>query len=221
MWTEIIVMTMASGISLISHPTDHGFYATQDECETAIFKKFQKGELQGKKLERTHHDKTQLIVPISGGEVVRECVELQGYEQISEDTVEKAQADAQRRKELAEALEKAEAEARALENAARALENAERAKHNTLDAMTTRITRSWRRPVTYRGGSEVYLRLSLTSNGELVDVRIIKPSGDVVFDRSALKAVERAAPFDEVQQFDEATFEEAFRSLTVKFRPEN
>lgn len=214
MWTEIIVMTMASGISLISHPTDHGFYATQDECETAIFKKFQRGDLEGKKLERTHHDKTQLIVPMSGGEVVRECVELKGYEQISEDTIEKAQADAQRRKELAEAFEKAEAEARALENA-------ERAKHNTLDAMTTRITRSWRRPVTYQGGREVYLRLSLASNGELVDVRIIKPSGDVVFDRSALNAVERAAPFDEVEQFDEATFEEAFRSLTVKFRPEN
>ena len=90
-----------------------------------------------------------------------------------------------------------------------------------LDAITTRITRAWRRPVAFKGGLEVYLRMSLASNGELVDVRIIKTSGNVLFDRSAVTAVERAAPFDEVKQFDEATFEERFRSLTVKFRPED
>ena len=59
------------------------------------------------------------------------------------------------------------------------------------------------------------------SNGELVDVRIVKTSGDVLFDRSALTAVNRAAPFDEVKRFDAATFEKKFRSLTVKFRPED
>ena len=105
-----------------------------------------------------------------------------------------------------------------------ALSNAlvsEKAAANVLDAMTTRITRAWQRPVAFKGGLDVYLRMSLASNGELVDVRIIKTSGDVLFDRSALTAVNRAAPFDEVQQFDKATFEEKFRSLTVKFRPED
>ena len=68
-------------------------------------------------------------------------------------------------------------------------------------------TQAWRRPVKFKGGLEVYLRMSLASNGELVDVRIVKTSGDVLFDRSAVTAVKRAAPFDEVQQFDEATFE--------------
>jgi colicin import membrane protein len=136
----------------------------------------------------------------------------------------------QKEKALEEAFKQAEAEARALEElkkkeeAELAVLNAlasEKAAANVLDAMTTRITRAWRRPVAFRGGLEVYLRMSLASNGELVDVRIVKTSGDVLFDRSALTAVQRAAPFNEVKQFDAATFEEKFRSLTVKFRPED
>jgi len=145
----------------------------------------------------------------------------------------RAALEAERRekeKALEEAFKQAEAEARALEElkkkeeAELAVLNAlasENAAANVLDAMTTRITRAWRRPVAFKGGLEVYLRMSLASNGELVDVRVVKTSGDVLFDRSALTAVQRAAPFDEVKQFDAATFEEKFRSLTVKFRPED
>ena len=96
----------------------------------------------------------------------------------------------------------------------------ERAIANVVHAMTTRITRAWKRPPAYQGGLEMYLRMALATNGELVDVRVVKSSGDVSFDRAALTAVQRAAPFVEVKQFDAATFEERFRSLTVKFRPE-
>ena len=145
----------------------------------------------------------------------------------------KAAAEAERQKKdkaIEDAFKQAEAEARALEElkkkeeAELALLNAlasEKAAANVLDAMTTRITRAWRRPVAFKGGLDVYLRMALASNGELVDVRVVKSSGDVLFDRSALTAVQRAAPFDEVKQFDAATFEEKFRSLTVKFRPED
>jgi colicin import membrane protein len=134
----------------------------------------------------------------------------------------------QKEKAIEEAFKQAEARAleelKKKEEAELAVLNAlasEKAAANVLDAMTTRITRAWRRPVAFKGGLEVYLRMSLASNGELVDVRVVKTSGDVLFDRSALTAVQRAAPFDEVKQFDAATFEEKFRSLTVKFRPED
>jgi TonB family protein len=92
---------------------------------------------------------------------------------------------------------------------------------NALDAMTTRITRAWRRPSGFQGGLEAFLRMSLASDGQLMDVRIIRTSGDALFDRSALSACEKAAPFDEVKSFNDATFENQFRSLTVKFRPED
>lgn len=160
--------------------------------------------------------------------------EAEAAAQAKKEAAEKqAQQEAERQekeKALEEAFKKAEAEARALEEikkkeeAELAVLNAlasEKAAANVLDAMTTRITRAWRRPVAFKGGLEVYLRMSLASNGELVDVRVVKTSGDVLFDRSAVTAVKRAAPFDEVKQFDASTFEEKFRSLTVKFRPED
>ena len=132
-------------------------------------------------------------------------------------------------KALEEAFKQAEAEARALEelkkneDAELALLNrlaSEKAVSNVLDAMDSRITRSWRRPVGFKGGLEVYLQVGLASNGELVDVRIANSSGDALFDRSALTAVKRAAPFGEVTQFDTTIFEEKFKSLTVRFFPE-
>lgn len=139
-------------------------------------------------------------------------------------------ADKRRKKTIQEAFKDAVAEIRSLEEFAQKKHEAEltllnalaseKAAANVLDAITTRITRAWRRPVAFQSGLEVYLRISLASNGELVDVRIVKTSGDVLFDRSALTAVQRAAPFDEVKQFDATTFEERFRSLTVKFRPD-
>jgi colicin import membrane protein len=144
------------------------------------------------------------------------------------ETLQRSEQRASREKKLERAFKQAEAEAKAIEK--RQVETEvefldslvdERAAMNFLDSMTTRITRAWRRPVAFKGGLETHLRLSLASNGELVDVRIVKTSGDVLFDRSALTAVERAAPFDGVKQFDAATFEEKFRSLTVKFRPED
>ena len=139
-------------------------------------------------------------------------------------------AEAEKARAIEDAFERAQAEARQLEELKNqeaeelAVLNAlasEKAAANVLDAMTTRITRSWRRPMAFKGGLEVYLRMSLASNGELVDVRVVKGSGDVSFDQSALRAVQRAAPFDEVKQFDARTFEEKFRTLTVKFRPED
>ena len=87
--------------------------------------------------------------------------------------------------------------------------------------MTTRITRSWRRPLSFQGGLEVYIRMSLASTGQLVSVHVVESSGDLLFDLSGLRAVQRAAPFDEVKQLDASTFEEKFRTLTVKFRPED
>ena len=134
-----------------------------------------------------------------------------------------------REKALEEAFKQAEAEARALEelkkneDAELALLNrlaSEKAISNVLDAMVSRITRSWRRPLGFKGGLEVYLQVGLESNGELVDVKIANSSGDVLFDRSALTAVQRAAPFGEVTQFDATIFEEKFKSLTVRFFPE-
>ena len=64
-----------------------------------------------------------------------------------------------------------------------------------LDTLTTRIVRAWRRPVAYRGGLEVYLRVELDTTGELTNISLVRSSGDKLFDQSAVSAVKRAGPF--------------------------
>jgi len=118
-------------------------------------------------------------------------------------------------KELAELAAEKEKEQLALLDAMAS----EKAADNLVDAMTVRITRAWRQPVAFKGGLETHVQIALASNGKLADVRVVKSSGDILFDNSVLKAVQRAAPFDEIKRFNAATFEKKFRSITVKFRP--
>lgn len=139
-------------------------------------------------------------------------------------------AEATRQRAIEEALIRAEAESAAIaeqqarEAAELAMLNAGTAKTHVvsvIDAMTTRITHEWRRPVETRSGLEVLLRIALEPGGELKSVRVVKGSGDEIFDRSGVNAVTRAAPFSEVRQLDRNIFEENFRTLIVRFKPED
>lgn len=65
------------------------------------------------------------------------------------------------------------------------------------------------------------LRMSLSPDGSLDNVEVMRPSGNEQFDKSAIDAVNNASPFNEVQQFDASVFEERFKTLTVKCRPED
>lgn len=158
---------------------------------------------------------------------IKEAAERAEAERLKD---EMARREREKQKVIDDAFRQAETEAKALADAQAKEDNevallnalaSEKAAANVLDAMTTRITRAWRRPVSFRAGLEVMLRMSLAPNGELVGVTVIKSSGDALFDRSATAAVQRAAPFNEVTQFSASTFEEKFRTLTVKFRPED
>ena len=65
------------------------------------------------------------------------------------------------------------------------------------------------------------VRLQLVPTGEMVAVNIVQSSGNDVFDRSVLQAVERADRFPELQDLDNAVFERNFRTFTLVFRPED
>ena len=97
----------------------------------------------------------------------------------------------------------------------------EKAATIILDSMGKRIKQFWSRPSSDYSGLEAYIRMSLERSGELADVRIVQSSGDVLFDQSVVRAVQRAAPFDEVKHIDARTFDDKFRKITVQFRPED
>ena len=83
------------------------------------------------------------------------------------------------------------------------------------------ISQNWQIPPSARNGMSAVVRLQLVPTGEMVAVNIVQPSGDDVFDRSVLQAVERADRFPELQDLDNAVFERNFRTFTLVFRPED
>lgn len=83
------------------------------------------------------------------------------------------------------------------------------------------ITRNWSRPPSARNGMEVLLALQLVPTGEVVNVSVVKSSGDLAFDRSALNAVKKAGRFEELQNLPNKVFERDFRRLRILFKPED
>lgn len=65
------------------------------------------------------------------------------------------------------------------------------------------------------------LRIRLIPTGEVVDVEIVRSSGDAAFDRAAETAVRSVGRFHELQGMPPRMFERNFRSLLLTFRPED
>ncbi len=87
--------------------------------------------------------------------------------------------------------------------------------------MTETIQNNWSRPPSARNNMEAELMIQLVPTGQVVSVDIIKSSGNDAFDRSAVKAVEKADRFPELQNLPNRVFEKNFRRLRIKFRPED
>lgn len=86
-----------------------------------------------------------------------------------------------------------------------------------LAAIRTEIERRWTRPPSARVGMELVLRIRLAPGGDLVDVSVIRGSGDAALDRSAVAAVNNAGrlPVPRGAEF------EPFRDFQIIFRPED
>ena len=138
-------------------------------------------------------------------------------ERLKQQELERQQAEQQLLEELAQ--EQAEAELREQQAAA---ERAERAAVMTSEftgLIRQQVQSQWRYPPAVDASMEVELRLSLVPTGEVIQVQIIKSSGNQALDRSVEQAVKKASPLPVPD--DIAVFEQNFRHFTMKFRPEN
>ena len=80
---------------------------------------------------------------------------------------------------------------------------------------------NWSRPPSARNDMEAELVIQLIPTGEVVSVTLTRSSGLVAFDRSAVMAVEKAERFPELQDLPARIFNESFRTLRLKFKPED
>lgn len=162
-----------------------------------------------------------------------------------ENALKKAQADRQSKADQAsrlEALQVAEQqEQAAAEEKAESLERLAREQQLALQmareeeyrravtdderamAYVTQIQReiiqNWSRPPSARNGMQVLLKVNLVPTGEVVDVKLIKSSGNDAFDRSAMVAVRKAERF--VVPAATREFERNFREFEVLFKPDD
>lgn len=128
---------------------------------------------------------------------------------------ERRQAQQQRQQQATQALREqlaAEEKARAAAQAARLAPEADKYKA----AIRQKVERNWSRPTTSRKGLQCTVRVRLIPGGEVLEVAVVKSSGDAVFDRSVESAVRKASPLPLPER--EELFEQ-FREIEFIFRP--
>lgn len=79
----------------------------------------------------------------------------------------------------------------------------------------------WVQPPNSRNGMQVLINIKLAGSGEIISSVIIQSSGDPVFDRAALQAVDKSARFPELIDLPPAVFQRNFRDFNLLFSPED
>ncbi|ARN75086.1 energy transducer TonB [Oceanicoccus sagamiensis] len=130
-----------------------------------------------------------------------------------EQVAEQERLQRQSEQELADAI--------AQENAQQQYLNDSELANSYIALITDRIQRNWDRPPSARNSMEAELVLRMVPTGEVVSVDIVRSSGNSAFDRSAETAVLKAERFPEVQKLPARVFEQYFRRLRLKFKPED
>jgi len=81
------------------------------------------------------------------------------------------------------------------------------------------IQKAWRKPINIQDGLICDMRLTINKNGRIVKINLIRSSGNIRFDNSALKAVERVETFNFFDSIPSSLYQSDFRNILVKFNP--
>ena len=81
------------------------------------------------------------------------------------------------------------------------------------------IQSAWRKPMNIQDGLVCDLRLSINKNGRITNVNLIRSSGNLRFDNSALKAVQRAETFSFFKDIPYSLYSTNFKSIVITFNP--
>lgn len=85
--------------------------------------------------------------------------------------------------------------------------------------INSRIEAVWSRPANARNGMQTTLRIYFVPTGEVVNVEVIKRSGDDLFDQRAVDAVYKVGQIEELAEVDTYVFERNFRQVELLFNP--
>ena len=78
---------------------------------------------------------------------------------------------------------------------------------------------AWRKPMNIQNGLICDIRLTINKNGRVVNSNLIKSSGNIRFDNSALMAVERIETFNFFNRIPTNIYQSNFRNIVITFNP--
>ncbi|WP_430462015.1 TonB family protein [Thalassolituus sp. LLYu03] len=117
------------------------------------------------------------------------------------------------------AREQAAADEVAQQEAKKQAELAASMQANAVEAIRAKVESVWRYPPAVKPNMETEVHITLVPTGEVINVKILKGSGNAALDRSVEQAIYKASPLPVPK--DPRVFEKSFRNLVMKFRPEN
>lgn len=128
------------------------------------------------------------------------------------------QLEAERQRKL---QEDAFADALAEEQDLLLAEQSSATRQGYVAAIAERIEHNWSRPPSARLGMKCELRIQMVPTGDVVNVTVVKSSGNAAFDRSAEQAVNKVGRFDVLKGMPPDMFEQYFRQFTLVFNPQD
>ena len=81
------------------------------------------------------------------------------------------------------------------------------------------IESAWMKPRNIPKDLVANLRLKIRSSGRIIDVELIKSSGNIRFDNSALQAVRRVETFSFFNSIPKNLYEREFQIIAISFNP--
>ena len=101
--------------------------------------------------------------------------------------------------------------------------NSQTSEQNQVELFSSLIIQSlqsaWRKPMNIQNGLICDIRLSINKNGRVVNSNLIKSSGNIRFDNSALMAVERIETFNFFNRIPTNIYQSNFRNIVITFNP--
>ena len=81
------------------------------------------------------------------------------------------------------------------------------------------IENAWIKPKNIPQGLIANLRLTIRPSGRIIKADLIKSSGNIRFDNSALQAVRRVETFNFFNSISKSLFEKEFQNISISFNP--
>ena len=81
------------------------------------------------------------------------------------------------------------------------------------------IEDAWLKPKNIQDGLVCDLRIQINKNGRIINVSLLRSSGNIRFDNSAIKAVKRVETFNFFSKMDIKIYQTNFKNIMLNFNP--